>query len=90
MFDICCVPFSRYGSYLVFSILPGIRKFFTGKPGLYLRVLHGDARKGEVFLVEPIDDGGNPLCYTTETSPELLRLTTSTGSLEICMPDEKT
>lgn len=81
-FDLNRVPFSRYGSYLAFSVLPGLP---IRPQGLYLRTVHGGAAVREIARVEVIRNGlGVP--YAIRTSPACLRLEAEGGLVEICFP----
>ena len=52
-FDLNFVPFSRYGSYLAFSVLPALP--VPKRPQvLYLRTVHGGAAVHEIARVEVI------------------------------------
>lgn len=84
-FDLRRVPFSRYGSYMAFSHLaaePGVEE------GLYLRTVHGGVAHRVLFRVDVID-GSNPIPFTEEASPALLRLISSKGTVEICIAEPK-
>ena len=84
--DIAKVPFSRYGSYLVFSeITEGnlARLGGTGLvPGVYLRNVLGDQHP--VFRVELLD-GDTPVAFHLEANPSILRLQAAKGKVEICI-----
>jgi putative isomerase len=86
--DIAKVPFSRYGSNLVFSqITEGNRSNLgtTGLvPGLYLRSVLGDQHP--VFRVELLD-GVTPVAFHSEASPSVLRLQAAKGRIEICISE---
>jgi putative isomerase len=84
--DIAKVPFSRYGSNLVFSeITEGnlARLGGTGAvPGVYLRSVLGDQHP--VFRVELLD-GDTPVPFHLEANPSVLRLQATKGRIEICI-----
>ncbi len=82
-FDLRQVPFSRFGSYFAFSIMEG--RGADGK-GLYLRTVRGDAREKEIFLIETVYDG-KTVPYTIKAVPELLKLETSYGDIDICISE---
>lgn len=79
--DIASVPFSRYGSYLAVSRTSGP----SGK-GLYLRTVHGRAIPSELLLLEPVHDG-SPMGYAVYANPDVLRLESSCGWVEICISE---
>ena len=85
--DLRGVPFSRYGSYLAFSILP---KAGDAPEGLYLRSVHGGAQSvrpgGRLALVEVMLDG-RPLPYQVSVTPARMELLTVRGSLSICIAE---
>ena len=79
-FDIATVPFSRSGSYLAISRLPEI----TGRAeGVYLRTVHGDARRQDVFHIELLADG-KPVAFKETTDPAKLRLDARQGFAQFC------
>ena len=78
-FDISAVPFSRFGSYMAFGIMPPV----WHQPGLLLRTMHGVHTSREVFRVEPVR-GGRPLPYRITATPTLLTLEADGGRVEIC------
>ena len=80
-FDVASVPFSRYGSYLSVSHTSGP----SGK-GLYLRTVHGRAIPRELLLLEPVHNG-SPVSYVEDASPDVLRLESSCGWVEICLSE---
>jgi glycogen debranching enzyme len=85
-FDIRHVPFSRFGSYIAFSLLQGDRHKKTAlKPGLWLRCLHGDAAR-EVFQVRVLS-GGRPVRFTPHAAPSVLTLRAKGGSIRICIAE---
>ena len=83
-FDLRSVPFSRYGSYFAFSILPGI----PGRAeGLFLRSVHGDAGDGgALFRVELLREGV-PVPSRIRASASLLQLEDGDAVVEICLPE---
>ena len=82
--DLNTVPFSRFGSYLAFSMLP---ETAAHPAGLYLRTLHGEARVREVARLEVIKDG-MPLPFEAQASASTLRLEAEGGRVEICFAGE--
>ena len=88
-FDIKYIPFSRYGSYFSFSYISKEvwgRDFKVDKEGLYLRTLHGNAKLKEIFLLELIDEYGNLIKPEIIPAPEVMKLKTSKGEVDICFP----
>jgi putative isomerase len=73
-FDITKVPFSRYESYLAFSILP---KNNEREAGLYLRSLRGPATGGrpmqEILFMELLSDNA-AIPFGATANPQQLRL----------------
>lgn len=90
-FDITKIPFSRYGSHIVFSELTADNlSNFSGTglaPGVYLRSVAGIQHP--VFRIELLDSGTS-VPYQVDATPSLLRLRASKGSIEICIaePDQ--
>jgi glycogen debranching enzyme len=82
--DLTKSPFSRYGSYLALSHLPG----GSAGDGLYLRSLHGRVAP-EIFRVQ-LFRGDQPVSFTEAVTPTLLRLVSSDGFAEICFSDPAT
>jgi putative isomerase len=86
--DITKVPFSRYGSTVVFSKFTdeNLASFHaTGlATGVYLRSVYGDQRTHPVFRVELLD-ADKPVPFVVEASPSLLRLKAAKGSVEFCI-----
>ncbi|QIB27034.1 amylo-alpha-1,6-glucosidase [Caloranaerobacter azorensis] len=81
-FDVKFIPFSRYGSYLVFSHISGSDKI---KEGLYLRSIHGgDDDMKIIFRLELIKEG-EAIPFQEIASPTLLRLESVRGYAEICI-----
>lgn len=85
-FKINQIPFSRYGSYLSFSVINAGYGRGRLKEGLYLRTIHGAARANEVFLLEPVM-GNELLDYQTSATPASLQIVTDRGAVEICMAE---
>jgi len=87
-FDIANIPFSRYGSDIVFSelTLDNLAQFAGAgvSPGVYLRSVHGDQHL--VFRVELLDSD-KPISFHVEATPSLLRLQAARGTIEICIPE---
>lgn len=83
-FDISRVPFSRYGSYFVFSI-----DTKTGE--LLLRDVHGgDEAESKVFIIDLIKHG-NKVPYKVKVSETKLTLTSTRDSkaqINICISEE--
>ena len=92
--DLKRVPFSRFGSYMAFSMLTDMPSDHAsgglyapnGIPGLYLRNLHGgsgsSAAVHPVFRIDLLN-AASPVKFDIEASPTLLRLKTQTGRAEI-------
>ncbi|MCE7918612.1 MAG: hypothetical protein DYG85_03730 [Chloroflexi bacterium CFX1] len=78
-FDLTKIPFSCYGSYLAFSILPETPE---RKAGLYLRSVRGPATGGrplqEILLMELLADG-EPIPFEAEAEAHRLRLSAGNG-----------
>ena len=70
--DLARTPFSRYGSYFVFSFLdrPKIRQ-----PGIYLRTVRGGNPTHDLFRVELLVDG-KPAPFAINANTTLLTLET--------------
>jgi putative isomerase len=88
--DLRTVPFSRYGSYIVFSHLAASSE---RAEGLYMRTVHGCGRIGGVlhplFRVELLCEG-KPVPFAEIASPTTLRLEAEDGGhLEICIAEPK-
>ncbi|MDF2680945.1 MAG: hypothetical protein K0R47_2135 [Brevibacillus sp.] len=85
-FNVEQVPFSRYGSFMVISWLPGNGR---RREGLYLRsVRGGDNDIGAVFRIELIYSGRS-VPFETNATPTKVRLDGEEGFVEFCMPDPK-
>lgn len=84
--DLQRVPFSRYGSYLAFSVLAAQ----DGQPaGLYLRSVHGDTvYPGGMCRVE-LHHQHRAIPYEINASPTALRLESSQGKVTICIAEPK-
>ena len=81
--DLNRVPFSRYGSYFTFSVLPAQ----SGRlQGLYFRTVHGGASSHEIARLE-LTMEGQPVPYTIQATPACLRLEAQGGVAEICFPN---
>ncbi len=77
--DLTAEPFSRYGSYMAFSIAPPA----WNQPGLLWRTMHGVGGKSrEPFKVVPLLDG-REVPYTLDAEPTRLRLEADSGWVEI-------
>jgi putative isomerase len=89
-FDLRQVPFSYYGSYMVFSILAKKPK---RKPGLYMRSIHpnmfNSAPNGEIFKIE-LTKNRRSVPYRITVDPAMLKLEAEQGEVKICFagPDE--
>jgi hypothetical protein len=84
-FDLQVVPFSRYGSYIAFSRLS---QAGDRQAGLYLRSVHGDATRREVFRLELLR-GQTPVRFDEVATPACLRLEAEGGYVEICIAEPK-
>ena len=86
-FNLKIIPFSRYGSYMVFSYLPPAA---TRQEGLYLRTVRGPALstrpRQETFRIQ-LTQAGQPVPFQIVTSPTLLRLENDNGFGVICIPE---
>jgi hypothetical protein len=92
--DLRRVPFSRFGSYMTFSMLTDMGPDHpmtglyapNGIPGLYLRNLHGGTGASTpvhpVFHIELLKSGSSE-SFNVKATPTLLRLTASGGDAEI-------
>jgi putative isomerase len=92
-FDIGKVPFSRFGSYMAFSMLTDTRRGIPGSglyapagvPGLYLRNLHGGSGLGDlehpVFRIELVKNGSF-VNFRVQATPTLLALKSPAGEAE--------
>jgi putative isomerase len=92
--DLSRVPFSRFGSYMAFSMLTDTRAGAPmsglyapgGVPGLYLRNLHGGIGlmdlEHPVFRVELVS-GGSSVNFDVKATPTLLQLKFPAGNAEI-------
>jgi hypothetical protein len=83
--DLAAVPFTRFGAYVAFSLLPAA----ADRPaGLYLRSLRGPATGGrpmqEILHLELRQRGQSVPTQATAT-PTLLRLDCAGGTAEICL-----
>lgn len=85
--DLRRIPFSRFGSYLAFSLLD--EQAVQGA-GLYLRSLRGPATGGrpmqEVLRIELVRDG-QALSGAPRATFTSLSLETEAGYAELCLPD---
>ena len=80
--DLNRVPFSRYGSYFTFSVLPAQ----SGRlQGLYFRTVHGGASSHEIARLE-LTMEGQPVPYTIQATPACLRLEAQGGVAENMLP----
>lgn len=92
--DLRRVPFSRFGSYMTFSMLTDMGPEHplsglyapNGIPGLYLRNLHGGTGVSNlvhpVFHIELLKSGSSE-SFNVKATSTLLRLTASGGEAEI-------
>ena len=96
--DLGRVPFSRFGSYMAFSMMTDMRTVApadhiesdlaapNGIPGLYLRNLHGaygvTGMSHPVFRIELVR-GGSLVNFEVKASPVLLELKSPKGGAEI-------
>ncbi|MDK8190276.1 trehalase family glycosidase [Paenibacillus sp. UMB7766-LJ446] len=89
-FDLNFVPFSRRESFLAVSLLPESK---NRQQGLYLRTVRGgDDKFGEAFRIELLDQQNQTIPFTTEASPEIVRLNSPVTPIfaEICISDSHT
>jgi glycogen debranching enzyme len=87
MINLAEIPFSRFGSYLAFSLLPAD----AGRPGgLYLRSLRGPATGGrpmqEVLHIQ-LTQHGQPLESQPGATFSCLQLQAGDGGAELCLPE---
>ena len=80
--DISNVPFSRYGSYMGFNVVPPSWNL----PGLILRTMYGVAASREVFRVEPVR-AGEVVPHTISATPTLLTMDADGGRVEVCFAE---
>jgi putative isomerase len=78
-FNVNEVPFSRFGAYMAFSVVPPV----WHQPGLLLRTMQGAFSSLEVFRVEPLREG-RPVPYRMTATPTLLTLEAEGGRVDIC------
>ena len=81
-FDVSQVPFSRFGSYLAFSIVPPS----WGHKGLLLRTVRIAGGLRELFRLALLH-GGREVPYTVTASPTLCRLECRHGFVELCFAE---
>lgn len=87
--DIAAIPFSRFGSYIAFSLLQGDQHARSRLPdGVWMRCVHGDAAY-EVMRFDLIENGVPVPCETRLTASTLI-LESQTGRVEICIPAAET
>lgn len=82
--DINKLPFSRYGSFITISRVPG-------KEGLFLRSVRGGdfgSDRGVIFEIAPISLQGTELDYDVLMKPEELTLRTVQGIIRFCLVDQ--
>ncbi len=76
--DLRKTSFSRYGSYMAFSLFP---------QGLYLRQVHGDAGRGN-FLTNALRvelvENGKSIPFTVHATPVQMQLISKSGTVDIC------
>ncbi len=73
-------PFSRRGSYYLIAR----RRKADGTTGLFIRTLRASAQPREIFEILVIE-GGVPIEFAEEASPERVTLTASGGEVQITM-----
>lgn len=81
-FDISQVPFSRFGSYLCFNVLP--ESWY--QPGLIFRTMHGLNGVRELLRFELIRNG-KAVPSTLSATPTLLTMHGDGGTVEICFAE---
>lgn len=88
--DLSRLPFTRFGSYLAFSLLDAGAAYGTG---LYLRSVRGPATGGrplqEVLRLDPVR-AGQALSFQVRATFTQLTLTCPDGQAEICFPSPQT
>ena len=83
-FDLRTVPFSRYGSYFAFSVLPGA---LGRTEGLFLRSVHGDpGQAGTLFRIELLRNGA-AVPFQPHARASVLSLEGRGAGVEICIPE---
>jgi putative isomerase len=80
-FDLNQVPFSRYGSFLAFSVLDG---HMNGKRDLFLCSVIENIPNREILRLE-VTYNGKAIPFDVKGAPEVLSLVTSRGCVKICM-----
>ncbi len=84
--DLSSIPFSRFGSYLAFSLLA---EDDSHPAGLYLRSVRGPATGGrpmqEILQMQLIINN-QPLDFTTHATFTCLSLTALAGRADLCLP----
>lgn len=84
--DLAAIPFSRFGSYLAFSLLPADD---NRAAGLYLKSMRGPATGGrpmqEILRME-LEDNGKPQGFDVHASYTRLTLSSTDGQASICLP----
>lgn len=82
--DLSKIPFSRYGSFLTISTIPG-------KNGLFLRTVRGgdwSQERGMLFEIVPVTAKGEELDYDVVMRPEELTLRTERGEARFCIAEK--
>ncbi len=82
--DLARTPFSRYGSYFVFSYLDRPK---TRQPGLYLRTVRGGNPTHDLLRVELLVDG-TPAPFTINANTTVLTLEAGPASVSFCIAEQ--
>ena len=91
-FNLKQVPFSRYGSYFAFSLLlDNLNSSSDEQNNLYLRTIHGGMHtlSKEVMQLTVIGKDQQPIPFKIQAAPELMRMETEEGYIEICIAEPK-
>lgn len=86
-FDVGELPFSRRGSWLSFSRLDRSLSDSVPEEGLYFRTARDRGSGRQLFRLEFASGAGAPAAFTATATPSLMRLVSSGGEVEVCMPD---
>ncbi len=81
-FDISTVPFSRFGSYMTFNLMPPR----WGQKGLLLRTVQTAGAAREAFRMALVS-GGKEVPYRVIATPTLCTLEARQGRVEICFAE---
>ncbi|HVO70590.1 MAG TPA: trehalase family glycosidase [Aggregatilineaceae bacterium] len=82
-FDLRQVPFSRGGSFLVFSHLSATSDH---SDGLFFRTVHGGTALWAIFRLDVLANG-QPVPFAEVATPAVLRLETGEAVVELCIAE---